>query len=124
LTRVTNINRLRKKNAKDYTVFLKSKYKTYVAENVFDNHLFLKYPVLVRDRKLFLRLAEEDKISLGDWFLSPLHPVINNLEQWKMKRELYPIANRVSEKILNLPTDIKDNSVVIKFLSKHLELLD
>jgi hypothetical protein len=79
---------------------------------------------LVKDRNLFLRLAEEDKISLGDWFLSPLHPVRENLEQWELKRELFPVANRISEKILNLPTDVKDNVRVINFLSKHLELLD
>jgi dTDP-4-amino-4,6-dideoxygalactose transaminase len=124
LSELNRINKLRKKNAKEYTRFLKSKYKTYVNENFFENHLFLKYPILVKDRKLFLRLAEEDKISLGDWFLSPLHPVRENLEQWELKREVFPVANRISEKILNLPTDVKDNVRVTNFLSKHLELLD
>ena len=124
LSQLNRINRLRKKNAKDYTGFLKSKYKTYVNESLFENHLFLKYPILVKDRSLFLRLAEDDKIALGDWFLSPLHPVKENLEQWELKREMFPVANLVSEKILNLPTDVKDNTRVIKFLSKHLELLD
>ena len=124
LNRLNSVNVLRKRNAKDYTIFLKSKYKTYVNEELFDNHLFLKYPFLVKDRKLFLRLAEEDKISLGDWFLSPLHPVGKNLEQWGMKKELYPVASRISEKILNLPTDIKDNTGVLRFLARHIELLD
>jgi len=124
LAKISTINKIRRKNGIDYTRFLKSKYKTYVNESLFENHLFLKYPILVKDRNLFLRLAEEDKISLGDWFLSPLHPVKEKLEQWGLKRELYPVANRISEKILNLPTDIKDNTSVIKFLSKHLELLD
>ena len=124
LSKLNSINKIRRKNGIDYTRFLKSKYKTYVNESLFENHLFLKYPILVKDRNLFLRLAEEDKISLGDWFLSPLHPVKENLEQWGLKRETYPVANRISEKILNLPTAIKDNTSVIKFLSKHLELLD
>jgi dTDP-4-amino-4,6-dideoxygalactose transaminase len=124
LTRLNNLNRLRIKNAKAYTNFLKSKYKTYVNEKLFENHLFLKYPILVKDRDFFLRLAEEDKISLGDWFLSPLHPVREKLEQWEMKREMYPVANQISEKILNLPTDVKVNTQVIDFLKKHLELLD
>jgi dTDP-4-amino-4,6-dideoxygalactose transaminase len=124
LSRLNNLNRIRIKNAKAYTKFIKSKYKTYVDEKLFENHLFLKYPILVKDRELFLRLAEEDKISLGDWFLSPLHPVREKLEQWKMKRERYPVANKISEKILNLPTDVKDNTQVIDFLKKHLELLD
>lgn len=124
LSQIDRINKLRKKNARDYTRFLKSKYKTYVKESSFKNHLFLKYPILVKDRNLFLRLAEEDKISLGDWFLSPLHPVKENLEQWELKRDMFPVANRISEKILNLPTDVKDNIRVLNFLSKHLELLD
>jgi dTDP-4-amino-4,6-dideoxygalactose transaminase len=124
LSKLNSINKIRRNNGMDYTRYLKSKYKTHVNESLFENHLFLKYPILVKDRNLFLRLAEEDKISLGDWFLSPLHPVKENLEQWGFKRESYPVANRISEKILNLPTDIKDNTSVIKFLSKHLELLD
>ena len=42
LSELNRINKLRKKNAKEYTRFLKSKYKTYVNENFFENHLFLK----------------------------------------------------------------------------------
>jgi dTDP-4-amino-4,6-dideoxygalactose transaminase len=124
LSRIKKLNRLRKKNALDYTKFLKSNYKTHTDEKLFDNHLFLKYPILVKNRELFLKLAEEDKISLGDWFLSPLHPVTGNLEQWGLKRELYPVADRISKKILNLPTDVKNNLNVFQFLTKHLELID
>jgi dTDP-4-amino-4,6-dideoxygalactose transaminase len=124
LSGLEGINSLRKKNAHDYTRFLKSNNKTYVDENLFDNHLFLKYPILVKERDLFLQLAEKEKISLGDWFLSPLHPVKNNLELWGLKREMFPTANGISKKIINLPTDIKENSSVMKFLTKHLELVD
>jgi dTDP-4-amino-4,6-dideoxygalactose transaminase len=124
LSQINAVNKLRRKNAEEYTRFLKSKYKTYVKEDFFENHLFLKYPILVKDRDLFLRLAETDRISLGDWFLSPLHPVKEGLERWELKREMFPVSNRISNKILNLPTDIKDNTPVIKFLEKHLELLD
>ncbi len=121
LTKMKKVNRIRRKNASDYTKFLKSKNKTFVSEIFFENHLFLKYPILVNERELFLQLAEKEKISLGDWFLSPLHPVKNNLELWDMNREQFPVADRISRNIVNLPTDIENNSRVLDFLLKHVD---
>ncbi|MBT8379762.1 MAG: aminotransferase class I/II-fold pyridoxal phosphate-dependent enzyme [Ignavibacteria bacterium] len=124
LSLVHSVNILRRKNSKDYTKFLISKNKTYVDENLVQNHLFLKYPLMVRDRELIFHLAEKEKINLGDWFLSPLHPVTENLEQWGLKRELFPVADQISKKILNLPTDVSNNNRVINFLKKHIELIE
>ncbi len=124
LNSINKINDLRKKNAKDYTRFLKSKNKNHVDESLFDNHLFLKYPLLVKDRNRFHEIANKSKIILGDWFLSPLHPVTETLERWNLKRKDFPIANSISKKILNLPSDIIDNKAVLKFLEDNLEMIE
>jgi len=78
----------------------------------------------VKDREQFIELAKSSKITLGDWFLSPLHPIMDNLERWQLVRNDYPIANLVSQRIINLPTDIKTISAVIKFLEQNLELIE
>lgn len=124
LKNLYKLNRLRKKNAADYTGFLKSKNKTYVKEDLFDNHLFLKYPLIVKDRELLFNLALKEKIILGDWFVSPLHPVKENFHLWDLDIDSFPVSKAISKKILNLPTDIKDNRKVFEFLNKNLELIE
>ena len=124
LSQLEKVNKSRKKNAVDYTQFLKLQSKIFVKENLFDNHLFLKYPLLVKNRKLFLKLAEKEKITLGDWFLSPLHPVKGNLELWNFNSEFFPQGTGISKKIVNLPTDIKDNSKVLEFLTRNIDMIE
>jgi dTDP-4-amino-4,6-dideoxygalactose transaminase len=124
LKKIDKVNELRKKNAFVYTQFLKENHKIFVDENFFNNHLFLKYPVIVKDRKLFLRLAEKEKISLGDWFLSPIHPVRSKFELWGLTLNNFPCASSISKKIINLPTEIKSNQGVLQFLNKNLDLIE
>jgi len=124
LRNIFRLNELRKKDAFQYTKYLKSKNKNHVEENDFANHIFLKYPLLVKDRDLFFELAQKSNINLGDWFLSPLHPVRDKLNQWGLIRNEYPVASSIAEKIVNLPTDIPEPSEVIRFLEKNLDLIE
>ncbi len=124
LKHLDEVNKLRKKNAADYSGFLKSKGKNFVDEKLFNNHLFLKYPLLVKDREMFFRLAHKDKIVLGDWFISPLYPIKENLNLWDFDVNKFPISVDISKKIVNLPTDVKENSKIISFLSKNLKLIE
>lgn len=120
LKKLSGINEIRKKNAKDYTRFLKDNNKVYVDEKHFDNHLFLKYPLLVDDKARFFDLAVKSHIPLGDWFVSPLHPIEKDLSLWQYDKSKFPVAVQISRHILNLPTEIKDNKRVLRFLSEHL----
>ena len=90
-------------------------------------HSYLKYPLLVSDRKLFLQLAEKNQVEMGDWFLSPIHPVTENLECWKYIPGSCKIAERVSSQIVNLPTNRstgeKQLKAIFDFLEKHHHLL-
>lgn len=116
-------NLLRRKNALVYSNFLKENNKTFVEEKFFNNHLFLKYPIITLDREKFLERAEQEKIILGDWFLSPLHPIKEGFEKWDFNCNDFPIADSVSKKIVNLPTENKDNMKVINFLKNNLDLI-
>lgn len=69
-------------------------------------HTYLKFPLLVKDRKNFFAKAERERIEIGDWFLSPIHPVTKNYEKWFYRWGENPIAEKISQHIVNLPTHI------------------
>jgi len=115
---------LRKQNAAKYTEFLKENNKRFVADDLYDNHSFLKYPVFVKDREAFLELAQKNKIELGEWFNSPIHPVQECFDKWFLNPEDFPVANEASKHVINVPTDTKNIDRVIKFLDTHkIEIL-
>jgi len=115
--------RQRKENAQIYTAYLSSRNKNHVPAYLFENHSFLKYPLLVKDRDETLRLAEKYNIELGEWFNSPLHPVQKDFEQWQLNPELFPNTIYAGKHIINLPTDVKDTAPVLQFLEKLEQLI-
>jgi len=76
-------------------------------EPKYTEHTYLKFPLLVKDRADFFRLAEKEKIELGDWFVSPIHPITENFEYWHYHLGENPIAEKISQHIVNLPTHVK-----------------
>ncbi len=114
---------LRRRNARLYTEILKKNRKCYVHEDLHDNHGFLKYPILIKDREMFLELAEKVRVELGDWFLSPLHPVTRNLSPWQFDADAYPVAGFVAKHMVNLPTTPGSVEKVLGFVEKNLGLL-
>ena len=120
LNKLKELGFLRLKNATDYTSYLKLNNKNHVKENYFQNHIFLKYPLLVKDRDAFFESARKMRIALGDWFISPLHPVEGELNKWFFDSSKFPIASKLAKNLINLPTDINNNADVIGFLNKNL----
>jgi len=115
----------RKSNGEIYTETLRRLGKNHVGSQYFFNHSFLVYPVLVHDKVVFRELAENNRIILGDWFASPLHPVTESLEIWGLNINEYPVARYCSEHIVNLPTNISNISVVVQFLEDYsVQLID
>ncbi|MFH2025920.1 MAG: aminotransferase class I/II-fold pyridoxal phosphate-dependent enzyme [bacterium] len=86
-------------------------------------HTFLKYPLLVKNREEFFNLAHKDKIELGDWFLSPIHPVISDYDRFNYPYGENPIAEKISQHIINLPTNFHVNdeqlSEIIQFIMRN-----
>ena len=121
LAQLEQILERRRKNGLEYHAFLKEHDKWHYPEDTLENHGFLKYPILVKDRDKFLIKAEKAKIQLGDWFVSPIHPVSNNFQNWQFNCEDFPNAVVVSSKILNLPTDSKSAAQIKAFLRKNID---
>jgi len=114
---------LRKQNAMIYTKHLSGLGKYHVAADLHPNHSFLKYPILVSDKKSFEKAAKKNGIELGDWFASPIHPVESNFEKWHLSPAVIPVAVYISAHILNLPTDTNHPERVIAFIDKNIDLV-
>jgi len=112
----------RKSSAKAYSEFLKENGKNFVSEFLFENHSFLRYPLLVHNRDEFMRKAEAARLEVGDWFVSPLHPVKADLSEWQYEYGSCPIAETVASKIVNLSSS--NHNETIDFLSRNLDLIE
>jgi len=121
LTHLNDLFSRRKLNAEQYTDFLRENKKYFVAIKFHQDHSFLKYPILVKDREVFLLKAEKAAIRLGDWFISPIHPVKENFEMWQLNVEEFPNASEISAHVLNLPTEIKNPDKVLQFLRDNID---
>lgn len=121
LSRLDATNKVRKESARRYTEYLKSIGKTFVDDKYFDDHIFIRYPLLVNNRKKFRDEAEKAKIILGEWFEQPVYPVYSDLSLWKVKIDELPNGMYVCDRMINLPTDEKNIDKVVRFLEKHKE---
>lgn len=121
LTKLSDDLKIRKQNADLYGDLLKRHGKEHVEDDLIPNHAFLKYPLLVHDRLAFIRLAEQNKIELGDWFISPLHPILDDLSPWCFEKSRYPVATYLSQHAVNLPTTPSNIDRVLTFLEVNIE---
>ncbi len=83
--------------------------------------VFLRYPVIVRNKAKVLEEARKKRIEIGDWFVSPVHP---NLEGWDRvfyEKGMCPIAENICRHVINLPTH---QLIGVKEIEKIIGLLD
>jgi perosamine synthetase len=113
----------RKKNAHLLTELLSKLGKYHVPAELHMDHAFLKYPILVKDRKQFEDIAVSEKIQLGDWFNSFLHPVQEDFGKWGLNEKDFPVAGDVSGAILNIPCDTIAIDRYLVFLAKYMDEL-
>jgi len=66
--------------------------------------VYLRYPLLVKDKSKILSEARRKRIELGDWYVSPIHPLSE--DQWEYvnyRKGMCPVAEDVSKSIITLP---------------------
>lgn len=117
----------RRRIAHRYSEWLGQQGRTPAVEPADQEHAFLRYPLRVTDRQRFMSAAERAGIDLGDWFVSPVHPVSNELVRWGYLAGTAPNAERACREIVNLPTDptLGDEDVeqVIGFMARYVGLI-
>jgi len=66
--------------------------------------IYLRYPLLVKNKNMILNEARKRRIELGDWYTSPIHPLLE--KDWKIvgyEKGLCPVAEDICKKIITLP---------------------
>jgi len=111
----------RRKIASMYKTLLKELNIEPPYEPSYAVHTYLKFPLLVKNRKKFFKDAEKEKIELGDWFISLIHPIQKNFELWHYKYGENPIAEKISQHIVNLPTHTKITEDYVACLAQFLK---
>jgi len=85
--------------------------------------VFLRYPVYVENKVEVLAEAKRLQIQLGDWFLSPIHPNLDNWELAGYKSGTCPVAEDISRRVVNIPTgsglNEKEIQRTVKFLARY-----
>lgn len=123
IKKLDKINTKRKKDALCYTEYLESIGKTAVSRKFFDDHIFIRYPMLVNNREKFKEDAETAHIAIGEWFEGPIYPTYGGLDIWKVNKEDIPNAMYVCEHIVNLPTGENNADKVVEFLERHRDYI-
>jgi perosamine synthetase len=66
--------------------------------------VMVRYPVRVNDKAQMLSAAQKQGLELGDWFVSPLHPLMDNWEKLGYSAGSCPVAEELCRTVVNLPT--------------------
>jgi len=95
----------RREVAAHYDAFFSKKGMAVPFQPDYAYHSMLRYPVRVPNKDAFLEKAHQLHIPVGDWFLSPLHPIRGDLSQWGYQRGQCPEAEKACAEVINLFTD-------------------
>lgn len=84
---------------------------------------WLRYPLRVGNKDELLALARADRMEIGDWFLSPVHPLIDTWERAAYRPGTCREAERASAETINLPTHARlganDLERIVAFVAEH-----
>jgi perosamine synthetase len=86
--------------------------------------VYLRYPILVENKEEIIKKAKEEKIEIGDWYFTPIHPLKE--KDWKFvnyQKGMCKIAEAICQKLVHLPTyeklKEKEISKIVEFLKKY-----
>jgi perosamine synthetase len=68
------------------------------------NPSWLRFPILVANRKQVVFHAREQRMFLGDWYDTALAPAIEHMGVFRYEQGSCPNAEDVSSRVINLPT--------------------
>lgn len=87
-----------------------------------EGHIYLRYPLFVKDKHAIMKAAQLRNIEIGDWFVSVLHPLKAPLNTAYYRDGDCPAGEEIARHLINLPTHSgMDEAKVLKvvgFLKK------
>jgi perosamine synthetase len=69
--------------------------------------VFLRYPILTKDKTVFLERARAKRVEIGDWFVSPVHPNLSGWERVGYRKGMCLKSEAICNHVVNLPTHPK-----------------
>jgi dTDP-4-amino-4,6-dideoxygalactose transaminase len=127
IARLPGVVAARRAIAHRYSGWLRDRGRTAATEPHGVEHAFLRYPLRVSDRQRFRAAAVKAGVDLGDWFVSPIHPITERLDRWGYTAGMATVAEQACREIVNLPTDpdLGPDGVdrVLAFLTAQAELI-
>jgi dTDP-4-amino-4,6-dideoxygalactose transaminase len=110
-----------------YSRWLGEHGRTVPTEPAWATHSFLRYPIRVADRPTFSSAARRAGVDLGDWFVSPLHPITTGLDRWGFRSGGTPAAEAACAQVVNLPVDPTmtrpEVDRVVQFIASTVDLI-
>lgn len=111
--------------ANKYEEFLRT---TSITRPILDKNyepVYLRYPILAKNKDKVLEEAQKRKIELGDWYISPVHPLTGeDLEFVKYKQGECPVAEEICRKVITLPIHRKINDKEVKRITEFLQEME
>lgn len=90
-----------------------------------EDPVFVRYPIRVRNKKEVLEVAYRERVEIGSWFESPLHPEGTDLQRFHYTSGSCPEAEKAAQQVINLPThrktSLQEAQRVLAFLQKFGE---
>jgi dTDP-4-amino-4,6-dideoxygalactose transaminase len=118
----------RRQIARYYDELLVAIGKQQPVEPNYARHGYLRYALMSSDRAALLSAAKRSGVELGDWFVSPLHPIRDGLERWRYVPGSCHVAEQAAMRIVNLPTDpdleASQLHAIGTFLTDYRDLID
>lgn len=123
LKAIDKFNNHRIKVSKEYEKLIQDKDIILPQTTPKAKNIFLWYTVIVKNKKDFIKKAEKQNIILGDWFPQPVGPIEVDLQKAGYQKGNCPIAEKVSNHCVNLPThhNIKKKEIekVVEFVNSY-----
>jgi len=84
---------------------------------------FLRYPLRVANKQDLLHRAEKERVEIGSWMETVLHPVMGSiLDSFGYKAGQCPVAEQAAQEVVNLPVhpfvSIDEARRIAKFISR------
>jgi len=105
LRKVGELVRKRQQVAEYYDEYFSNKSIDIPYRPKYATHPMLRYPIRVPNKAELLKKGHRLRIPIGDWFVSPLHPVKGDLSQWGYQAGQCPEAEKACAEVVNLFTD-------------------
>ena len=121
LQHLNEANEHRRQLAELYNETLSDNYEIiYPAEGENDYQIFLRTALLTSNREIIHAYCKKNKIILGNWYDKVIAPKKTQLDKTDYQAGSCPIAEKVAEKIVNLPNHL---NVTIKNAKRVITLL-